>query len=171
MDPYRAQEARDAIIEFDKGLQETPPDEIERMIGRMATLYPAAKVSDAEAQQRLALYVELLKDIPLDILSHSFRKAAMTHKFFPAVSEIRDLAAAEVAQRCWRRFVLQRMVNRHESEWREPEPEEDRPTPEEVRAILRGAGIKEPDPEVEAKRAAGIAQESKRGARGATAPE
>lgn len=114
------------------------------MIARLATLYPAAKVTDVEAEQRLSLYTDLLQDIPFDILSRAFREAAKKFIFFPTVAEIRKIAGYEVAERRWRHSLLERMIRIHERDWTPPVKPEDMPTAEEMAEIRATHGI--PDP-------------------------
>lgn len=154
-----ADEARSALAAYEAGLQNTPREEIERMIGRLATLFPAARVSDAEAEQRLSLYTGLLEDIPADILAGAFRAAAQTCTFFPAVAEIRKLAEDQFAARRRRRAILRAMVKRHDHEWTRPLRPEDIPTQEEIDQIKREAGIMPDDPAKEEARGRSVAAE------------
>lgn len=129
------------------------------MIGRLATLFPAARVSDAEAEQRLSLYTGLLEDIPADILSAAFKTAAQTCTFFPAVAEIRKIAENEFAARRRRRAILREMIRKHEREWKAPLRPEDIPTQEEIDQIKREAGIMPDDPAKEEARRRSVAAE------------
>jgi hypothetical protein len=105
-----------AIVDFEMANTPADPDEITRMIGKIAVLYPNAKLSDAEAKAQNELYVDLLSDIPGDILARAFRKCAQTLKFFPTVAEIRSAAMPEMAMRSWRIMRMKALVKRAERE-------------------------------------------------------
>lgn len=124
-----------ALVEcFEKGLQGCDEDEVERMVGTLATIFPPAKISDKEAVLRTATYVNLLSDIPLDCLSKGFRKVAQISRFFPTVAEIREQAEPFVQERRSKMWALKHLLQKHNDKWR-PEVE-DRCTPEEAREII-----------------------------------
>lgn len=160
--PETAEAARKALAVYNAGMVACPEPHVEHLMAKLATIYPAAKISDSEAEERLSNYTDLLQDIPADILSRAFREAAQTLKFFPSVAEIRTIAMREVNARAWRKFVLERMIARHENEWKPPLRDEDICTPAEAAAILRKAGIKGEDPEREKRRSASVAKERTR---------
>lgn len=111
------------IDELERGLVGSTEAQIDRMVTKLALLYPSARISDAEAGARLELYVELLCDIPFDILSGAFRTIAQTSKFFPTVAEIREAASGALADRKARLFALRQLALKHCREWkRSPDP-------------------------------------------------
>jgi hypothetical protein len=127
-------EARQAIVQFEAANAPSDPDEVSRMIGKLAILFPNAKLSESEARAQNQLYVELLSDIPQDVLAAAFRKCAQTVKFFPTVAEIRSAAAPEMAMRSWRLMRLKAMVQRAERE--PPAPPKQIVTDDQRREIL-----------------------------------
>jgi hypothetical protein len=129
-------EGRRAIAALEAANQPSDPAEVGRMLGKLALLFPNAKLSNAEAEAQNALYVELLSDIPQSILSGAFRKCAQTSRFFPAVSEIRDAAQHELSKRSWMLMRLKALVAKEPA---------DAPivivTPEEREAIKQEFGL------------------------------
>jgi len=107
-------------------------------MARLSTIYPPPRMTDIEAEQRMTLYVDLLEDIPLDILADAFRKCAQTCKFFPTVAEIRSAAQRALSERAWTTFVLRQVVRIHQEKWKPPIEPADRPSREEVEAMLEG---------------------------------
>jgi len=59
-----------------------------KSLSMLATLYPDAKVS----ADMLTLYQELLADIPDAILEQAVHEYAKNNKWFPKVSELREIA-------------------------------------------------------------------------------
>lgn len=98
------------IASYERALAPSEPANIARMMARIALLYPAQRLSDVESAERLALYTELLADIPGDILGEAFRKVAQTSRFFPSVAEIREAAATAIDARRARLRALQNML-------------------------------------------------------------
>ncbi|WP_152663973.1 hypothetical protein [Sphingomonas sp. SRS2] len=97
-------------------LQPTDPERISDMLGSLAGLYPAGKMTAAEADAQNALYCDLLKDIPHDILKLAFRSAAQEHKFFPTVAELRELARPHRARRARRFNALKLIATKYDLE-------------------------------------------------------
>lgn len=110
------EEVRRAITAFEAAHAPTEPSEIERMLGKLSVMFPNTNTSTAEAKARVALYAEMLSDIPADILSQAFRKVAMSSKFFPTVAEIRSAAQHGLAMRSWRLMRLKMMALRYDRE-------------------------------------------------------
>lgn len=103
-----------ALIDIMRGgLQPTAMNEVGRMVGKMAIAYPNAKLSDEETEARLELYIELLKDIPFDVLSNAFKRVTQTLRFFPSVSEIREAAAPELGRRRAQLMHLEMLLEKH----------------------------------------------------------
>ena len=67
--------------------------EISELVGLMSAAYPGAKVSDATVE----VYVAMLKDIPLDILTASVQQCMAESEFLPTVAKVRDKALALTA--------------------------------------------------------------------------
>lgn len=109
-----------ALVALEAGLVPTPGGEVRRMVAKLAVLYPDRQMTDEEADARLALYVELLEDIPPDLLAAAFKAAAQRIKFFPSVAEIREFAAWELMQRNWRRWRAGYLIEKHRKEWQAP---------------------------------------------------
>jgi len=109
-----------AIASFEAANVPAEPDEISRMIGKIAILFPNGKLSDAEAKAQNQLYVELLNDIPADVLGGAFRKCAQTLKFFPTVAEIRAAAMPEMAMRSWRLMRMKALALKSDREPPQP---------------------------------------------------
>jgi hypothetical protein len=62
--------------------------EIAKLIGVMATGYPSVQVSD----QLIESYVNLLQDIPLNVLTASVEQCMTESEFFPTIAKIRNTA-------------------------------------------------------------------------------
>jgi len=92
--------------------------EIGRMLGKLALLYPNAKLSAAEARAQLLAYIDLLIDLPAYALRTGFRLCAQQSRFFPSVAEIREQAIFPKAVESWREFRLKAMASRYDREAR-----------------------------------------------------
>lgn len=112
--------------------------EFDRMMGRLALGYPNAKVSDAEADERLALYAKALGDVPGDILGRAFLAAVQTQKFFPSIAELRA-GCGEFALRQWRAARIRHLIAIHDAE--PPPDNEPRCTAEDAARIIRDVGL------------------------------
>lgn len=119
--PERAELAR-LQAEYEQTLTPATPAQIKSGIGMLALAYPALKVSPDEAKARLELYAQALGDLPHDILNVALMKALKELTFFPSVSEIRERATG-FAQRVFRYNRVKQLIAKHDSEYREPEPE------------------------------------------------
>lgn len=64
--------------------------EIAKLVGIMAAAYPNTQVSDATVE----VYITMLKDIPLDILTASVQQCMAESEFFPTVARIREKSLA-----------------------------------------------------------------------------
>lgn len=95
--------------------------EIDREIGTLALGYPAAKVSDAEADARLTLYAQALADVPADVLASACFRAVQEHTFYPSIAEIRA-KCGEMNVRLFRLARIKHLIAKHDSEYRAPEP-------------------------------------------------
>ncbi len=124
------------IIHYRAGLAPSTDDDIERMITKIALLYPGAKLSDKEMDARLELYTELLRDIPYDLLTRAFRTVAQNSRFFPTVAEIREAAADAIRERRSKIHALMMLKMKHEQEWVPPIAEADRVAPGDTARLL-----------------------------------
>lgn len=64
--------------------------EITKLIGVMAAGYPNTQVSDAT----IKVYVSMLKDIPLDLLTPAIQQSMAESEFIPSIAKIREKAVA-----------------------------------------------------------------------------
>ena len=137
VEPEEAEEARRAVQVFEAGIAGCLPEHVDRMLTKLATAYPPARgLSEEEAEAKRLIYAELLHDLPYDILSAAFRRAAQTCKFFPTVAEIRQAAEPALTMRRWRLFCLQRLIGKHERDYLPPIPPEELCKPEDAKRIL-----------------------------------
>ena len=90
------------------------------MIGRLALATAQAKVSEAEAEERMAAYWLALHDIPLDDLRWAYGELVKTATFLPTPAEIRTKALWPGHMRALRRTRATMLIAKHEREWREP---------------------------------------------------
>lgn len=68
--------------------------EIAKLVGVMAVAYPSTQVSDATVE----VYVSMLKDIPLDILTASIQQCMAESDFLPTIAKIRERALSLTCQ-------------------------------------------------------------------------
>ena len=61
-------------------------------IGKLLLRYKAAFSNTELTKEKLALYAELLQDVPMEKLEKAMVECAKTVKFFPSVAEIRQEA-------------------------------------------------------------------------------
>lgn len=87
------------IARLEAAMSPASEDAVMTMIGKMALLFPAGKLTGAESAARLELYLDLLGDLPADVLSFAFREVAMASRFFPTVAEIREAAEPMMHER------------------------------------------------------------------------
>jgi hypothetical protein len=67
--------------------------EIAKLIGVMAAAYPSVKLSEPTIE----VYIAMLKDIPLDVLTASIQQCMAESEFLPTVAKVRDKALALTA--------------------------------------------------------------------------
>jgi hypothetical protein len=114
--------------------------QINKMMAKLSLAYPNSKLSMEEAGARLELYCDMLGDINLDVLAAGFRRAVQTCKFFPSVSELRELAmTAPATPRMSQRWRLNELLNRHRSQ--AAQIAEPYATPEQIAAIKIELGV------------------------------
>jgi hypothetical protein len=124
------------LAHLEDGLTGTSPDDITRMIAKLALIYHNGKLNEQDSAVRLELYIDLLGDIPFDCLSQGFRDIAQVQKFFPSVAEIREKALPYLNKRLAKIAALKSLQMKHDREWKPPFNEADRCSPEEAAAIL-----------------------------------
>src|SRR3546814_2578563 len=86
------------------------------MLGKLASALPKAKIDDAEAEARLAIYWSALRDIPLPDLRQAYDRLLKTSRFFPTIEEIRAAAHPSMAMRSYKRMRMQMLITRHDRE-------------------------------------------------------
>jgi hypothetical protein len=124
------------INQFEYSLRGSDEEEIELEIGKMALLYPNGKLTPAESDARIEIYIELLRDLPFDCLAHGFRQAVKASRFFPTVAEIREHADAMLRERKAKIFALSQLLLKHQREWRAPVADKDICSPAEAASIM-----------------------------------
>jgi hypothetical protein len=139
---------------YERALAPADRRAVEETIAVMSLAYPAMRVTEAEANARLDLYVRELSDLPTDILEEACRAALRELTFFPSIAEIRKRASG-LAQRAFRLSRIKHLIARHDAEWREPEAELSPEDKAKVADWLRTHGFEAPqapgiDPTVEA---------------------
>lgn len=112
--------------------------EVETMIGKLAMATAQAKVSDAEAEERVAMYWLALRDLPVADLRVAFLDLLRTATFLPTPAEVRTAALKAGALRRYAKSRARHLVWKHEQEWK---PADDVVPPEELRALLAGVKI------------------------------
>lgn len=88
-----------ALVDLQAAAAPSTEGDVEGLITQMALLFPAGKLSDAETATRLDLYIDLLQDVPFDILRSAFKAVAQTSRFFPTIAEIREAATPALRDR------------------------------------------------------------------------
>lgn len=66
--------------------------EIAKLVGAMATSFPSTNVTDATIE----VYIAMLKDIPLEVLTAAVEQGMAESEFFPTIAKIRDRALSLV---------------------------------------------------------------------------
>lgn len=95
-------------------------DQVEVMIGKLAMATAQAKVSQAEAAERIELYWLALRDLPADDLRAAFLEILRTAKFLPTPAEIREAAMRAGSSRRYAKSRAKFLAWKHLVEWREP---------------------------------------------------
>jgi hypothetical protein len=67
--------------------------EIAKLVGAMGASFPSANVTDATIE----VYISMLKDIPLEVLTASVEQCMAESEFFPTIAKLRNKALALVA--------------------------------------------------------------------------
>lgn len=95
-------------------------DQVEVMIGKLAMATAQAKVSDAEAGERIELYWLALNDIPVCDLRTAFTDLIRNSKFLPTPAEVRAAALIPGARRRYAKSRAKHLAWLHEREWKPP---------------------------------------------------
>lgn len=118
-------EERDALAAmipaYEEALRPASREGCRRSITKLALAYPAARVSDAEAEARLELYADALADVPGDVLGQACAAVLRESRFFPAPAEIRERCSGMMIRR-WELSKIHALIRTHDRKWR-PDPE------------------------------------------------
>lgn len=95
-------------------------DQLDTMIGKLAMATAQAKLSPAEAKERLELYWLGLRDLPADDLRAAFVVLIQTAKFLPTPAEIRAAALKAGSARKFAKSRAKFLAWKHDVEWRPP---------------------------------------------------
>lgn len=112
--------------------------EVETMIGKLAMATAQPKVSDAEAEERVAMYWIALRDLPVNDLRGAFVDLLRTCTFLPTPAEIRTAALKVGALRRYTKSRARHLAWKHEQEWR---PASDIVPADELRALLANVRV------------------------------
>lgn len=107
--------------------------EVTTMIGKLAMATAQSRVSEAEAEERIAMYWLALRDLPLVDLRIAFVELLKTATFLPTPAEVRSQAIKAGALRRYAKSRARHLAWKHEIEWR---PEGERVSPDELRALM-----------------------------------
>lgn len=100
-----------ALATYERHPKGSSANWIERLLGTLATAFPASKLSEAEAKARLRLYTLSLEDIDIDILRRAVAASVKTCRFFPTVAELREIAERLPApDRVWTMWKLRELL-------------------------------------------------------------
>lgn len=106
--------------------------QIETMLAKLSLALPKAKVSQAEADERLDIYWQALRHHALPDLQQVFGVLVRTCQFFPTVAEIEAALRPIRAKRRSRLTRAELLIFKHEREW---QAKGDPLTPEEARQL------------------------------------
>lgn len=112
--------------------------QINRMLARLATALPSQRLSDDEAEERMAIYRRALTRHALVDLREAFEAILRTCRFFPTIAEIEEIVAPIRARRMARVNRADMLISKHEREWRPPV--ESLIDPSEINEIMRLGG-------------------------------
>lgn len=93
-------------------------DQVEVMIGKLAMATAQAKVTEAEAAERIELYWLALRDLPADDLRAAFLDLVRSAKFLPAPAEVRTAALKAGSARRYAKSRARHLAWKHSVEWR-----------------------------------------------------
>lgn len=112
--------------------------QVEVMIGKLAMATAQARVSQAEASERMEAYWLALNDIPLPDLRHAYAELVRTATFLPTPAEVRSASLGIGATRRFAKSRARYLAWKHEMEWR---PATELMPIEEVAKLLESAGV------------------------------
>lgn len=115
--------------------------EVETMIGKLAMATAQAKVSEAEAEERVAMYWLALRDLPVSDLRGAFIDLLRKATFLPTPAEVRTAALKVGALRRYTKSRAAHLAWLHDRDWR---PATESVPPEELRALLAGVKVGSP---------------------------
>ena len=95
--------------------------QVNRMLTRLATMMPSPKLSNDEAEERMALYRRALSAHALPDLHGAFEVIIRKCRFFPTVAEIEEIVAPIRGRRTRRESAARMVLLKHEREWKEPQ--------------------------------------------------
>ena len=95
--------------------------QVNRMMTRLATMMPSPKLSNDEAEERMALYRRALSQHALPDLHAAFEVILRKCRFFPTVAEIEEIITPIRGRRCRREGTVRMLLLKHEREWAEPQ--------------------------------------------------
>lgn len=113
------------------------PDQVNRMLTRLANMMPSPRLSDDEAAERMATYRRALSSHALPDLYAAFDQILRKCRFFPTIAEIEQIIAPIRAKRMARVNRAGLLLLKHEREWAPPVA--DVVSIEEVAALRREA--------------------------------
>lgn len=116
LSPDMRAEADAALATIAEGKAPCTRSEINRMVGKLALLYPHARMSDVEARGQMQGYADLLDRVPAYALRAGFRHAAQTIRFFPTVAELIAASHYPMSLARWREMRLIAMIRRTDAE-------------------------------------------------------
>ncbi|GLV21980.1 hypothetical protein TomMM35A_18330 [Sphingobium sp. TomMM35A] len=95
--------------------------QVNRMLTRIATMMPSPKLSNDEAEERMALYRRALSVHALPDLHAAFDAILRKCRFFPTIAEIEEIIAPIRGRRTRRESAARMVLLKHEREWAEPQ--------------------------------------------------
>lgn len=98
-EPEVAEQLPGLIEQADDALAGATQKAIGRIVGMITTVFPAARVSQAEATMRVELYTTGLGDLPEDALQSGMIEGIKVWRFFPTIAEIREQAEPYLLER------------------------------------------------------------------------
>lgn len=94
--------------------------QVEGMLAKLSIALPKSQSTDVEANARVEIYWQALRDVPLTDLHYAFTKLVQSARFFPTVKEILEAAAYPAMMRSYRKGRAKILLLKHEREWTDP---------------------------------------------------
>lgn len=95
-------------------------EQVNRMLTRIANMVPSPRLSDEEAEERMATYRRTLSAHALPDLHAAFDQILRKCRFFPTIAEIEEIVAPIRAKRMARVNRALSIILKHEREWAPP---------------------------------------------------